>query len=151
MTGQSGISNISEAVVQKGQGRAMSVVAKYRKQLFQSVIVMVAVVTLMMGTLTPASAGTARLGGLDINAYCRAVYGPTATGKVIKNNVYGWVCAKGGLGYAINLNTVCNHNYVAELYKLGRQYPNSSWYSIYAAYSNYNNPYSWSCYRWTKI
>lgn len=54
---------------------------------------------------------------------------------LINNTVYGWKCqfnsSLGPVYEGVNLNQQCNY-----------QYGTST-----AKYTNYNNPYSWGCYR----
>jgi hypothetical protein len=83
---------------------------------------------------TPAQAAT-RLGGVSVAGACFNQW-PGSEVALTSNNVFGWKCrfwgSQGPLYFGINLTQQC-----------GVQYGGGA----YAAYSNYNNPYSWSCYR----
>jgi len=84
----------------------------------------------------PAAASN-RLGGVDMQAACNNQYpGQGRIAKVLTYNVYGWKCVTGVVPVApgdISVWQQCQVQYGA-----GR--------GVYAGYTNYYNPYSWSCY-----
>jgi hypothetical protein len=115
--------------------------------------------SMLAATVEQANAAT-RLGGLDLAQYCRLKYStsaPTfsavATASLKVYNAGGWRCiqmttslwpkyvngifsgfdsVRRTFEYSIDMNDVCR-----------RQYGSGA----YASYSNWSNPYSWSCYR----
>jgi hypothetical protein len=83
-----------------------------------------------------ASAHAVELGGVSIQGACNAQF-PGTTADVVQNNVYGWRCKtywSGGPVYysGIDLSRQCRAQYGS---------------SASANYTNYNDPYSWRCYR----
>jgi hypothetical protein len=93
-----------------------------------------------MAVAAPQAHAATTLGGLNLAAFCRYV---TSGGNVtswvwIQNpqNVYQWRCSyldsKGLQTKGMDLNFACRWSYG----------PGS-----YAGYLNFNNPYSWRCYR----
>ncbi len=82
------------------------------------------------------------VGGLNLSGYCNATYafGPFLPSWAVlqQNNVYGWKCKQETSVpffynyYSIDTNAVCRWQYGG---------------SISSAFTNYNNPYSWYCYR----
>jgi hypothetical protein len=89
------------------------------------------------GVASPASAST-RLGGIDMQAACNEQYpGQGRIAKVVTYNVYGWKCVTGVVPVApgdISTWRQCQVQY--------------GWnQGVYSGYTNYSNPYSWSCYR----
>jgi hypothetical protein len=103
-----------------------------------SVVSAAIVLTAATATMAPAAHASTRLGGISVQGACNNQW-QESTAVLIANNVFGWRCKyQEGLGGgevyygSINLNQQCVY-----------QYGNGA----YAAYSDYNNPYSWSCYR----
>ena len=89
----------------------------------------------VLGLQAPAQAAT-DLGGVSVEAACDNQRGAATTARLVVNNVYGWRCALylgGTTGY-----------YSVDIARECRRVHGSS---AYAAYSNYNNPYSWRCKR----
>lgn len=89
----------------------------------------------VLGLQAPAQAAT-DLGGVSVEAACDNQRGVATTARLVVNNVYGWRCALylgGTTGY-----------YSVDIARECRRVHGSS---AYAAYSNYNNPYSWRCKR----
>jgi hypothetical protein len=87
---------------------------------------------LAVGAATPASATT---WGVSMYQACVEQHGqPSSVGVYAGWNVYGWRCRyNGGWNYidqTINVSQYCSYHYGAV-----------------ARYSNYNDPYSWYCYR----
>jgi len=86
-------------------------------------------------TMTPAAHASTRLGGVSVAGACANQW-QDSTVALIANNVFGWKCqywsTLGPVYEGINLTLQCSVQYGS---------------GAYAAYSNYNNPYSWSCYR----
>jgi|GEM_PF-2350288 len=102
-----------------------------------SLVFAVSAVLGVVSTALPAHAA-ALLGGVDLQTYYCDVYHP-GTAAVILNtqhNAVGWRCAYDAGGttilYTISVNTACSNEYGS---------------GAYGAYSDYNNPYSWKCYR----
>jgi hypothetical protein len=90
---------------------------------------------LTFATATPAQAAT-QLGGVSVQGACNVQY-PGTSAVVVANNVFGWRCrtywSGGPVDYSnINLSQQCR-----------AQYGNGA----YASYLDYNNAYSWRCYR----
>jgi hypothetical protein len=93
----------------------------------------------------PAAHASTYLGGVSVADACsnQLYIAPSAVRlEIIKWNVTGWRCGEiTGIGNTvfwwwwvnIHLNAQC-----------ATQYGDPS---AYASYSNYNNPYSWGCYR----
>jgi hypothetical protein len=104
---------------------------KKLKLLLASVLVGVASVVL---SAVPAHAAT-RLGGVSMAAACQNQW-PGSEVALIANNAVSWKCrfwsSLGPVYYGIDTSKQCRVQYGS---------------SAYAAYSNYNDPYSWSCYR----
>jgi hypothetical protein len=96
----------------------------------------------LIGIGSPAHAAPTNLGGVSVVGACinQLNIAPSAARAVlIANNISGWRCRYvGGVisvtytWYNINLNSQCVV-----------QYGNGA----YASYSNFNDPYSWRCYR----
>ena len=89
----------------------------------------------VLGLQAPEQAAT-DLGGVSVEAACDNQRGVATTARLVVNNVYGWRCALylgGTTGY-----------YSVDIARECRRVHGSS---AYAAYSNYNNPYSWRCKR----
>ena len=94
-----------------------------------------------LGLSQPAQAASV-LGGVSVVGACtnQLYIAPSAARAVlIANNVSGWRCQYvGGVltvtytWYNINLNSQCVAQYGS---------------GAYAKYSNFNDPYSWRCYR----
>lgn len=98
-------------------------------------VIAIAAAAVTVGVASSASAAT-RLGGVSVQQACNAQY-PGTTAVVVANNVYGWRCKtywSGGPVYytGIDLSRQCRAQYGSR---------------AYANYTNYNNPYSWGCYR----
>jgi len=85
-------------------------------------------------TASPAQAAT-YLGGVSVWNACVYQNGTPSDVVLVANNVHGWRCfyngGWNGIYMSVNLNQECARAY-------GR---------AYASYTNYNNPYSWGCYR----
>lgn len=72
------------------------------------------------------------LGGIDVQAACSHQFAGSKA-VVANNNVYGWVCvSQDGAVHGVNLNKQC-----------AVQYGNGA----SATYSDFKNPYSWTCRR----
>lgn len=89
---------------------------------------------LTLGVTTQAHA--AELGGVSVQGACNNQY-PGTTAVVVANNVYGWRCrtywSGGQVDYSgIDLSRQCRAQYGS---------------GASANYLNYNDPYSWRCYR----
>lgn len=122
------------------------------------IVIMALVFGLFALSAKEASAAT-RLGGLDLEGYCKKKYstsGPmfsaVGTAGLKEHNAGGWRCfvmttslypkatwppsccdiVRKTHEYSINTNDVCQ-----------RQYGGGAW----AETHNWNDPYSWSCYR----
>jgi hypothetical protein len=85
----------------------------------------------------PASAAT-RLGGINMQAACDDQYpGQGRIAKIRTWNVYGWKCVTGVVPVAdgdISTWRQCQNQF--------------GWNrGVYSNYTNYNDPYSWGCYR----
>jgi hypothetical protein len=84
---------------------------------------------------SPASAVT-RVGGVSMQGACDNQYpGQGRLAKIRTWNVYGWKCVTGVVPVAdgdIDVWRQCRAQYGA---------------AAYGGYGNYNDPYSWSCYR----
>lgn len=94
----------------------------------------IAATMLMFGVAAPASAAT-NLGGLSVAQACAHQRGTSET-VLVENNATGWRCHYfGGWNYinqSVNLSAEC-----ARVHGAG----------AYAAYLDYNNPYSWRCFK----
>ena len=89
-----------------------------------------------LAPLTARAQAATDLGGVSVEAACDNQRGVATTARLVVNNVYGWRCALylgGTTGY-----------YSVDIARECRRVHGSS---AYAAYSNYNNPYSWRCKR----
>ncbi len=64
----------------------------------------------VVGFAAPASA-TTDLGGIDISAWCKHVYGDITQAVNLNNRWDGWVCVRGASTYSINLNNACSWQY----------------------------------------
>jgi hypothetical protein len=79
--------------------------------------------------LPASSAKAVDVGGLNLDAYCRAFYGSNS--RLISYNAGGWRCpTRNGLA-SIDTNAVCRWQY-------GKSYLRAETY-------NWSNPYSWRC------
>ena len=79
----------------------------------------------------PSEAAT---GGINIDAWCKALYMGQSRAVLVANNVYGWRCQYLWYGLkrdGIDLNAACRYQY------------NRS--TATAHFYNYSNPYSWYC------
>lgn len=90
-----------------------------------------------IGTATaPSGSAATALGGIDISGACADQW-PGTVARLVSNNVYGWRCrvyySVGWRDFGVDLNRACRTQY-------GRS-------NAYAKYGNYNDPYSWRCYR----
>lgn len=89
----------------------------------------------VLGFQAPVQAAT-NLGGVSVEAACDNQRGTASTARVVVNNVHGWRCALflgGTTGYySVDISRECRRVHGS---------------SAYAAYLNYNDPYSWRCYR----
>ncbi len=81
----------------------------------------------------PAQAGSV-VGGISVQAYCRAHYGSTANAVVRFNTVHGWRCATPTGDKNFYAEQACLEQY--------RQFNGR----VHAGKRDYNNPYSWFCY-----
>ncbi len=90
-----------------------------------------------MLVIQPTHAAT-YLGGVSVQAACDNQYGPGSTATVLQWNVMGWRCVFHGGWNAytpgVDLTKQCKREY--------KRYT-----GVYANYTNFNNPYSWGCYR----
>jgi hypothetical protein len=69
--------------------------------------------------------------GLDLDGYCRAVYGSNFKAIVTNpSSAFSWVCSSGSTKYGMDLNYACRLQH-GSTYK--------------AAYGSATNPYSWYC------
>ena len=88
----------------------------------------------IFGMVSPAQAAT-NLGGLSVQAACSNQW-PGTNAVLVANNVYGWKCrtywSGGPVNYNVDLNRECRRAYGS---------------GAYASYLDYNNPYSWRCWR----
>lgn len=84
---------------------------------------------------TPSQAAGQNLGGLSVQTACNA-YKPGSTARVAVNNVTGWRCSK---AWTADMQVGTYLMSFACLQKYGGK--------VRADYENYNNPYSWRCYR----
>jgi hypothetical protein len=98
-------------------------------------LVAVAIGLSVLGFQVPAQAAT-NLGGVSVEAACDNQRGAATTARLMRHDVHGWFCALyigGGVHYYdVNLSQECRRVHGS---------------SAYAAYLNYNDPYSWRCYR----
>jgi hypothetical protein len=82
----------------------------------------------------PAHAAS-RLGGVSMAGACQNQW-PGSDVVLLNNTVYGWKCrfwsSLGPTYWDINVTKQCNDQYHKS--------------NAYGAFSDYNNPYSWSCY-----
>jgi hypothetical protein len=89
----------------------------------------------LMAFATPAHAAT-RLGGVSMYSAC-VNQQPGSELALIANNAVSWKCrfwsSLGPVYFGIDVNKQCK-----------KEYNNTN---AYGAYSDYNNPYSWSCYK----
>jgi len=89
----------------------------------------------LLAVAAPAQAAT-DLGGVSVWSGCNAQW-PGSETALIANNVYGWKCrfwsTLGPVYFDVDLSKQCK-----------AQYNNTK---AYAAYNDYNNPYSWRCRR----
>ena len=77
------------------------------------------------------------LGGIDLDAQCRRRHGSSAFAVLLQPVIspgaaYAWRCFAGGVYNDIDMQLFCRW-----------QYGNAS---AFAAYGDFNNAYSWSCY-----
>lgn len=103
-------------------------------QLILAGIILLAMVPL--ATLAAPAHAATRLGGVSMYNACQRQWPGSNVALIAPYNVMDWKCAfNGSLGASfmgINVNLQCK-----------QQYNNSN---AYAAYSDFNNAYSWSCY-----
>lgn len=87
----------------------------------------------VMLAASPSASAATRLGGVSIWSACVNQHG-TPSGVVnVTRNVMGWRCAyRGVAGPGVDLTRECRRTYGS---------------SAYSGYTNWNDPYSWSCYR----
>lgn len=109
-----------------------------------AIVTSVAAAALTLGGLsvTAPQAQAATLGGLNLDRYCRATTPNMGSWVWIQNppNVYKWRCSyrwyNAGIPYTytvgMDMNRACRWTYGG---------------NAYAGYLNYNDPYSWRCYR----
>ena len=114
-----------------------------RRRLVASIIGIFGVtLSSLLGFTMPAQAAT-QLGGVSVVGACinqLFIAPPSARAVLIANNVSGWRCQYVGAGippvtyiwYNIDLNREC-------VVEFGS--------GAYARYFNFNDPYSWRCYR----
>jgi hypothetical protein len=85
---------------------------------------------------TAAPAQAADLGGVSVWNACVHQNGTPSDVVLVANNVHGWRCfyngGWNGVYMSVNLSQECKRVHGS---------------SAYANYTNYNNPYSWRCYR----
>lgn len=101
------------------------------KKLRDSLVKITSTVVVIVGSVVlPASSAKAvDLGGLNLDAYCRAFYGSYS--RLISPNAGGWRCpTRNGL-VSIDTNAVCRWQY-------SRSNARAETY-------NWSNPYSWRC------
>lgn len=94
-----------------------------------------ATLALTLSVAEPAHAAK-RLGGVSVWNACVYQHGTPSYLVLRGYNVHGWRCQYNGgwnaVEYGVNLNKECARAY-------GK--------NAYANYTNYRDPYSWSCYR----
>jgi hypothetical protein len=112
----------------------------------------------MLAAMVQQASAASRLGGVDLNGYCKAKYSTVslnyssvATAGLKYNDAGGWRCYQATLmlwpisfkplkyrqvrhyyEHSIDMNDACRRQYGS---------------GVYAATNNWSNPYSWSCYR----
>ena len=95
-------------------------------KLFQKIFFLIVITLLAFIAPSIANAGTIRLGGMDLDGYCRSI---GQTGVSLTNN--NWACQPSNA--AINMTSACQW-----------QYPNQN---ALAIQDTPDNPYTWTCYR----
>ena len=108
------------------------------KRIVTGILVLTLTAAMSIANAKPASAYT-RLGGVSVYNACKYQYNAAYSWEVFvlsnSYNVMGWRCYLNNIhtGYVeLNLNTECRRKYGS-----GAQ----------AAYDDFNDPYSWYCYR----
>ena len=89
----------------------------------------------LFAAVTAPAHAASRLGGVSVAGACFNQW-PGSEVVLLNHNVFGWKCrfwsSLGPVYYGVDLTQQCVAQYGSR---------------AYAAYSDYNNPYSWSCYR----
>jgi hypothetical protein len=85
--------------------------------------------------VTPSAEAATLRGGVSVSQACYYTYGWDNT--IHGNNVHSWRCVAYG----------SNGMYVFGGVDLNRQCVRQYGSGAYASYTNYNDPYSWKCYR----
>jgi hypothetical protein len=105
------------------------------KKLVAAVSAGVLALGLTLTAAAPAMASTYR-GGVSVWNACVYQNGTPSWLQISPNNVTGWGCVYSGgwnqIVLGVNLNKECAREYGS---------------GTYAAYTNFNDPYSWGCYR----
>ena len=108
------------------------------RKIIASILALTLIVGISAMTVAPASAAT-RLGGVSVYNACKYQYKAAWSWEVFilpnTYNVMGWRCYLNGNHYGyveLNLNTECRREYGS---------------LAHAAYDDFNNPYSWYCYK----
>lgn len=73
-----------------------------------------------------------RIGGVDLNRYCRQRWGGS-NADLVERTAWGWRCFSGNNRYSISVQDACKEQY--------RSYPVVSAYA-----TNPRDPYSWGCF-----
>lgn len=97
-------------------------------------IMLVAAAVVMAGgatlaSVSPASAATLRIGGIDVSKACAEQVSGWAWLK--EHNAFGWRCMTSG-EHSVDMGRACRVQYAHG--------------DAFAAFSNRNDPFSWSCY-----